>query len=141
MMFSSNQVLQVSGCLSHKNELKHALEFAVRASGWAEPMTRAKEPCKCVYQITRDGKYCVGWGGERDGWSEFQFDFDIDIIAQIIIKHLSKQEIIYEDGDGTYSAGFLMTSIPHSFAEEWNCIKKPFYGIVAFEPYTCYYSK
>lgn len=141
MMFSSNQTLQVSGCLRHKGELRHALEFAMNASGWKDAMTRAEKPCKCVFQISKDGKYCIGWGGERKGWTEFPFDFDLDIISQIIIQHLSKQKIVYEGGDGTYDAGFLMKNIANSFSEEENGIRNPFYGIVSFEPYTCYYSK
>jgi hypothetical protein len=141
-MFSSNQILQVSGCIEHKNELKHALEFALNASGWIAPMTRAEKPCKCVYQITSDGRYCIGWGGsEHKGWNEFPFDFDVDIISQIIAKHLSKQKIVRDMWDGSYHAGFLMKSIEFSFSDEDNGIKKPSYGIVSFEPYTCFYSK
>ena len=142
MMFSSNQIMQISGSLSHKNELKHALQFAIEASGWLEPMTRSKNPCKCTYQITPDGNYCIGWGGVDNGdWSEFPFDFDIDIMAQIVAKHLSKQEIVYDGGDGSYSAGFLMKSLKNLPYEERNRIKNASYGIVVFEPYTCYYSK
>lgn len=140
-MFSSNQILEYSGCISHKDELKHALEFAIKASGWYEPMTRVKDPVKCVYQITDDGKYCIGWGGEEKGWSEFPFDFDIDIMAQIVVKHLEKQTINYCGWDGSYDKGFLMKVIENSFASEKNGIKSPFYGIVSFEPYTCFYAK
>ena len=86
-MFSSNQILEFSGSLSQKNELKHALDFAIKTSGWHEAMTRAEKPCPCTYQITDDGRYCIGWG-EKDGWNRFPFDFDVDIIAQIIVKYL-----------------------------------------------------
>ena len=141
MMFASNQVLQVSGSLSHKDEIKHALQFAIEMSGWMGPMTRAEKPCKCVYQITDDGKYCIGWGGEQKGWTEFPFDFDIDIMAQIIAKHLSKQKLVYEGGDGSYSAGFLMQTLKGQPYEERVKIKSANYCIVTFEPYTCYYSK
>ena len=142
MMFSSNQILQISGNLTHKNELKHALQFAIEASGWLEPMTRANNPCKCTYQITKDGKYCIGWGGTGShGWQEFPFDFDIDITAQINAKQLSKQEIIDEGGDGSYSRGFLMQSFKNMSYEERDKVENVFYGIVSFEPYTCYYSK
>ena len=139
MMFSSNQILEFSGSLSHKDELKHALEFAIKASGWYEPMTRTEKPCKCVYQITEDGRYCIGWG-EQDGWNKFPFDFDIDIMAQIIVKHLAKQMVEYGGWDGSYSEGFLMKVIPNSFSDK-DGIKNPFYGIVSFEPYTCFYAK
>jgi hypothetical protein len=140
MMFSSNQILEFSGCLSHKNELKNALEFAIKASGWHEPMTRTNNPCKCVYQITEDGRYCIGWGEEKNGWKEFPFDFDIDIISQIIVKHLEKQEVERDVWDGGYSKGFLMRVIPNSFSD-LDGIKSQFYGIVSFEPYTCFYAK
>lgn len=145
MMFSSNQILEFSGSLSHKDELKHALEFAIKASGWYEPMTRTNNPCKCVYQITEDGKYCIGWGGEEKGWSEFPFDFDFEIISRIIAQHLEKQEAVHMehciDGlDGSYSKGFLMKVIENSFSDR-DGIKNPFYGIVSFEPYTCFYAK
>ena len=146
MMFSSNQILQFSGSLSHKDELKNALEFALNASGWLNPMTRADNPCKCVYQVTKDGRYCIGWGGQQDGWNEYPFDFDADIISQIIVQHLTKQDMVYDENcidgwDGSYCEGFLMKNIEYSFADMKNGIQKPNYGIVSFEPYTCYYSK
>jgi hypothetical protein len=141
MMFSSNQILELSGCLSHKDELKHALDFAIKASGWYEPMTRKEKPCPCSYQITKDGRYCIGWGEEKDGWKEFPFEFDVDIIAQIIAKHLAKQRVDEGEWDGSYGAGFLMKVIPDSFASEEDGIKNPFRGIVSFEPYTVFYAK
>lgn len=66
MMFSSNQILEVSGCLSHHNELEAALEFALKYSGEAKNMTQKEidRGCKLLYQITKDGKYCIGWGFE-----------------------------------------------------------------------------
>ena len=141
MMFSSNQILEFSGNLGHKNELKHAFEFAIKASGWYEPMTRKEKTCPCCFQIAEDGRYCIGWGEEKDGWKEFPFEFDIDIISQIIAKHLSKQEVKDGEWDGSYDAGFLMKAIPDSFASEKDGIKNPFRGIVSFEPYTCFYAK
>jgi hypothetical protein len=141
MMFSSNQILEFSGCLSHRDELKHAFEFAIKASGWYEPMTRKEKPCACSYQITKDGRYCIGWGEEKDGWKEFPFEFDVDIISQIIAKHLAKQRVDEGEWDGSYVAGFLMKAIPDSFASEEDGIKNPFRGIVSFEPYTVFYAK
>lgn len=140
MMFSSNQVLQFSGSLSHRNELRHALQFAIEASGWMEPMTRANNPCKCVYQIAPDGRYCIGWGGERDGWQEYPFDFDLDIISQIIVQHMSKLSVKHGGGDGSYSTGFLMKALPGS-TDDRRMVVNPHYGIVVFEPYSCYYAK
>ena len=139
-MFSSNQKLEISGCIEHKNELKNALEFAIKASGWHEPFTRKDKPAKCVYQITEDGRYCLGWHMEK-GWNEFQFDFDIEIISRIVAQHLEKQEIEYDEWDGSYHKGFLMKVIDWSFADEKNGIKNPSYGIIQIEPYTCFYAK
>lgn len=143
MMFSSNQILEFSGCLSHSGELYNALEFALKASGELDCFTRTDRPAKCVYQITEDGRYCIGWAfdGVKEGWNEFQFDFDLSIISQIITKHLEKQEVERDMWDGSYSKGFIMSAIPESMGSEYKGIKEPFYGIVEFKPYTCFYSK
>lgn len=134
-MFSSNQILQISGDLNHENELKNALEFALNLDN-----TRLES---IVYQITEDRRYCIGWYYENipDGWTKFQFDFNSEIVAKIIAQHLEK--FPKEEGfwDGSYSKGFLMKIIDESLANESNGIKNPFYGIVSFEPYTCFYSK
>ena len=140
-MFASNQILEFSGCLSHDGELKRALEFAIKASDWYEPFTRTKNHCKCTYQITEDGRYCIGRGGEKDGWNEFPFDFDLEIISRIIVQHLEKQEIEQYGLDGTCLKGYHMKAIPESFADEENGIKKPNYGIVQFKKHTCFYAK
>ena len=143
-MFSSNQILKISGCLEHSDDLYNALEFALKATG---DLTRfsheTKADVKCVYQITDDGKYCIGksYGEPEEGWEEFPFDFDLNIISQIITKHLSKQEIKDGGCDGSYEKGFIMTAIEMSFADEKDGIKDPYYGIVKFEPFTCFYHK
>lgn len=144
MMFSSNQVLEVSGCLSKSGELYNALEFALKASDNLTAFEHTtKADIKCVYQITEDGRYCIGkaYGEPKNGWNEFPFDFDLSIISQIIEKHLEKQEVQYNYGDGSYCKGFFMRAIEESLASEYNGIKEPFYGIVEFFPYTCFYSK
>ena len=142
-MFSSNQVLEFSGCLCHRGELYNALEFALKASGKLDCFTRTDRPAKCVYQITEDGRYCIGWvfDGVKEGWNEFPFDFNLNIISQIIKKHLEKQEVIRDMWGGSYDKGFIMKVIPESLSMECNGIKEPFYGIVEFSPYTCFYSK
>lgn len=142
-MFSSNQILEVSGDLGHENDLYNALEFALKTSGKISSFTRTNKPSKCVYQITEDGRYCVGWAyeGVEDGWIEFQFDFDLSIISQIISKYLSKQDVERDIWDGGYNKGFIMKAIPESMGSEYDGIKNPFYGIVEFKPYTCFYSK
>lgn len=143
MMFSSNQILEISGCLAHDGELHNALEFALKASGDFECFARADKPTKCVYQITENGTYCIGWAHEKveEGWCEFPFNFDLSIISQIIAKHLSNQHVDHSGWDGSHEKGFLMKAIETSFSDEQNGIKKPFYGIVKFEPFTCFYHK
>ena len=144
MMFSSNQVLEISGCLNHNNELYDALEFALKSSGKLKCFTRTNNPSKCVYQITKDGRYCIGWSfdGIAEGWTEYQFDFDLNIISLIIAKYLENQEISNDDlGDGSYHKGFIMRAIPEWLGSEYKGIKNPFYGIIEFSPYTCFYSK
>lgn len=144
MMFSSNQVLEISGCIQHVGELLNALEFALKASGNLISFTRTNKPSKCVYQITEDGRYCIGWSIYDEiinGWNEYPFDFDLSIISQIITKHLENQQIKIGMWDGGYAKGFIMRAIPVSIGVISNGIKNPFYGIVEFSPYTCFYSK
>ena len=142
-MFSSNQILEVTGCLSHDKELYNALRFALLFADELKCFERNDKPSKCVYQITSDGRYCLGWAFERveEGWNEFPFDFDLDIIAKIIEKHLEKQKILYGGWDGSYNKGFRMKAIEESMGDEDNGVINPFYGIVEFSPYTCFYSK
>lgn len=142
-MFSTNQILEISGCIENIDELQNALTFALRASRDMELFTRTNNPIKCVYQITEDGRYCIGkaYNNIEEGWKEFSFDFDIEIISKIIEKHLGKQRIKEMYGDGGYGKGFIMKAIPESFMNEADGIKNPHYGIVVFAPYTCYYSK
>lgn len=122
-MFSSNQVLEISGSFG---QLQAALEFALKMSGNS----------KCVYQITEDGRYRIGkvYDKVKEGWNEFQFDFDTSIVSQIIIQFLSKQDIHYEDeGDGGYNKGFIMKSISEYVDDG--------FGIAEFKPFVCFYSK
>lgn len=135
-MFSSNQRLEISG--TH-DQLEDALNFALSFSGYAHS--------KLVFQITENGKYCIGWSSSdivERGWEEFQFDPDTNIIAKIIVQFLTKQgraESPYEYLDGCTSYGFLMKIIPESFSDEYKGIKNPFFGIVSFETFTNFYSK
>lgn len=144
-MFSSNQVLEISGSLHHRNELESALEFALKYSGEEKNMTQEEidRGCKLLYQITEDGKYCIGWGFKDvpQGWLEYPFKFDIDIVSRIICQHLETQVVKRDIWCDTYDKGFIMKCIDECMAPEDNGIKSPFYGIVYFEPYTCFYSK
>ena len=135
-MFSSNQVFEISGDFS---QLQSALEFAVdydETSG-----------NQLVYQTTEDGKYCIGWkpdSGPTKGWENFQFDYDSEIVAKIIVQFLEKQkyeESPYEYFDGSTDIGFVMENIPDVFGDEYEGIKNPFYGIVSFKPFMNFYAK
>ena len=144
MMFSSNQVLQISGSIDHVDELYAALKFGLEYSGDLPLFTRKDDPVKCVWQITEDGKFCIGCDYEVyhcPNWESFSFDFDLDIIARIIIKHLEKYPIKDDIWDGSYEKGFLMSVIPTSFADEYKGIKHPSNGVLMFEPFTAFYAK
>ena len=144
-MFSSNQILEVSGSLSNEHELENALEFALKCSGNYKNMEQAEinRGCKLLYQITEEGKYCIGWGFENvpNGWHEYPFIFDVDIVSKIIRQYLEKSPLLIGNGDGSYEKGFVMKCIETSMSSEKNRIKNPFYGIVYFMPYTCFYHK
>lgn len=144
-MFASNQVLEVSGCLSLSGELEAALEFALKYSGEDKNMLQSEidRGCKLVYQITKDGRYCIGWGFESipSGWSEYPFKFDIASVSKIIQQHLENYPVKEDIWAGAYEKGFIMKCIDESLASENDGIKNPFYGIVYFKPYTCFYSK
>ena len=131
-MFSSNQKLLISGSLD-LFDIREALFFGI---------TKAARSNNYCFQISTDDKqFCIGakYGDELPkGWNDFSFDFDIDIVARVIKQHLEKQEIQYENQDGSYEKGFLMKNIESNYKEK---IKNSFYGIVSFEPYTNFYSK
>lgn len=135
-MFSSNQKLEISGTY---DQLKSALGFALELDG--------TDLDALGYQITEDGQFCIGWLSRWSNeipsdWEKFQFDFDIDIVSKIIIQFLSKQKQKNMPGfDGTTEKGFIMRAIPETFSNFENGIKNPFYGIVSFKAFTCFYSK
>lgn len=139
-MFSSNQILQISGTFS---QLQSALEFVLSHAD--------KSRNHLCFQTTRNGKFCIGWRSTFDdkpeeGWHEFQYDFDSEIVAKVIVQFLKKQErkeTIYDHFDGGTEQGFLMQNIPESFEDEdeENGIVNPFYGIVSFERFTNFYAK
>lgn len=140
MMFSSNQVFEISGSM---DQLPIALQFALDYSDHARAMTprEIERGCKLVYQIAKDGKYCIGWAFKdiQEGWQEYPFDFDVEIVARIIAQYLGKLETPnsgYEWADGGNAEGFLMKVISCD-----DNIKNSFYGIVSFEKFNCFYAK
>ena len=145
-MFSSNHILTVTGCLNHSDDLYNALKFGLKSSGELEYFIKNNQ-FKCVYQIVND-KYCIGLYNDMykipEGWNEFSFDFDLEIISKIISQHINKfpMPLIGEMGcDGSCEKGFVMYNIDHSFGSNESGIKNRFHGIVSFEPYTCFFAK
>ena len=128
--------------------MESALRFALEYSDHAKNMTKPERErgCKLLFQIAKDGKYCIGWGFENvpTGWNEYQFDFEVPIVSQIIAQHIRKQPMPdsgYEWADGGTSDGFLMKSIHDCSREECDGIESPFYCIVTFEPFCNFYAK
>ena len=141
MMFSSNQELKISGCLTHEGELEHALRFALERTDDMDALKEGR--CRLVHQILKDGRYCIGicYGNLKNGWSEYPFKFDISIVSQIIIQHLEQFPLERGFWDGGYYKGFLMEVIPECLDSRLGDIIEPFIGIVSFKSFSCFYSK
>lgn len=131
-MFSSEQIFDINGDMG---QLEIAIKFAVDMHG--VPRNNIK------YQITKDGKYCLGWGDEKDGWYKYPFDFDVHIVSEIVKQHLRKQDVEdpYAYCDGSSKLGFRMKVIDNVFSDEKDGIKNPFFGIVSIEAEYLYYAK
>ena len=136
-MFASNQIFEISGDLDHTDDLKEAIEFALKKSGWHKCFTRQEKPTACVFQVTENGDFCIGWGDAKNGWTAFQFDYDIDIISKIAEQHLRKQSVQGFNGDGSNSHGFLMKAIDYNTEG----VNDDYRGIVIITSYNCYYAK
>lgn len=139
-MFASNQVLSISGQLTEKS-LYNALAFAINVSGNMQSFI--EKNTQCVYQITDDEKYCIGWayGAIPSGWEKFEFEFSLKDITNSIMDYLIPQKLEEDIWDGLYRKGFLMEAIPESISDISDGVKSPFYGIVSFKAFTCFYSK
>lgn len=146
MMFSSNQVLEISGSM---RQLEAAIEFAMMYSGRAECFTRHEKPSKCVYQITYDGRYCIGWSlhdrdAPPDGWSEYPFDYDPKIISAVVQQWLEKapKPIDEHEGfDGSHRIGFLLRECSGNRWKDWGGIKNGLHCIITLRPFWCFYAK
>lgn len=131
-MFSSEQIFDING---EMDQLEMSIKFAMQMNGI---------PKNPSYQITKDGKYCLGWiVDEKEGWKPLPFDFDAHIVAEIVKQHLRKQDIEdpYDDWDGSSELGFRMKVIDRVFSNEKDGVRQPFYGIVSIEPEYIYYAK
>ena len=149
-MFSSNQIIEISG---EFEQLEAALSFALKMSGHDKNMTRSEieRGCKLTYQISPAGWYCIGWAFKNipNGWNEYPFDFQTDIVSKIIVQYLKKHPPVndgeYEDIDGSSGKGFIMKhneeGIYGHMCNAKNNIENPGYCIVYFQPYENYYAK
>lgn len=139
-MFSSNQKFSVS-CEEKQFPGVLALALDMRLSLVTKPTL--------TYQLTADGKFAIGWGGEEKGWQKFPFDFPsnemlVAMIKQFISTTSPLHKIHLEDedfGDGSTHPGYLVEVIPGNFAPEWNGIKNPCYGILYIRRFNCFYHK
>lgn len=140
-MFSSNQILQVSGTLDD-DALERALDFAVQLFN-REKQDKSWQS-NIVFQ-TVENKYYIGWMYKDvpKGWERLPFSYDAKILALIIRQYIErrpKAESEYSYYDGSEEKGFLMQCITDKdFNDE--VLSEPFYGIVSFEPFTCFYAK
>jgi len=144
-MFSSNQVLEISG---EMDQMEAAISFALEYSGDTRCFTRLEQPSRCVFQTTADGRYCIGWALHSketpEGWSEFPFDYDAAIIAQIVRQWLEKTPPPHNENacwDGTSKLGFLLQESGGCRWKEREGIKTGNRCIVTIRPYWCYYAK
>lgn len=140
-MLSSNQILSISGSIHDPKEIENALNIALNMS---DPHKKQRKEDKIIFQIVGD-KFCIGdyYDKVPEGWQKFQFQYDSDIVSRIIRQFFEKKEIAYCEYagcDGSFEKGFLMKCFSY---EEFNNddIKSPDYGIVYFEPFTCFYAK
>lgn len=145
-MFHSNQRFEFSGDLTEKESLKDAIQFAFKVT---ENLNLFEDKeyqrgCRLLYQITEDGKYCLGWDFNKasEGWSEFPRFSDIDTVSKTVENYLKTFKADdFDSDDGISNKGFLMKIVKESEDDEDVGIKNCDDCIVYFEPYTCYYSK
>lgn len=147
-MFHSNQVLDLTVEL---NDLADAVKFVMALHG-TDKFTRRESPVKLAFAEPAPGMYAIGTGSfpgfpdrripghpANRGWTDYPFDYDPDIVAQIIKQWVKKQpEPPHTDTDGGESLGVRIRSLHTaacsgmSLAAEW----EPFWCIAVFEP--CY---
>lgn len=146
-MFHSNQELKISGDFGHRNDFLESLKFVLAKSGYMEYFTRSNKPCQCAFQVSanKDAYYIGALAYDtksEEGWTPFQFDFDIEIIAKIAEQQVCKMDFpVGYSGDGSSHKGFLIEE-----AERWAYdkdvgLKKAHHAVIKITPFTCYYSK
>lgn len=109
-------------------------------------MDKVLHPRKCLtYQIAGD-RFAVGYCYDepKPGWNKFMFgdNTGVDLILAAIKQFThDNPSHEYEGGDGSHHPGYLVEVVKRSFADEWQGIKNPLYGIFTVRAYNCYYSK
>lgn len=136
-MFASNQEFKISG---EFEDLSMALKFALELSNVEGICLREKRPCKVCFQIFKNNEFCIGKYLDKkyDGWNDFSFDYDVELLALSIIQFLKKQEVETFDGDGTDSKGFLLENISYKDSDN---IKNHWVGDIKFSVFNNYYAK
>lgn len=134
-MFASNQVLQASGTFG---QLADALGFALKLKG-------IKEKENLAFQVTEDGRFCIGriYGAPVKGWTAFFPGWGVESVAGEIADYLAGQpHEAYDQEDGGYiKTGFLMFAIPEYVNRECEMgIANPSFGIVEFRQFPLFYS-
>lgn len=125
-MYSSNQRLDIT---CDFKQFPATLDFVVRLSGDHECLTRQNQRVKLAFRTTDNGLYFLALGSMpanptrpgsgikcKEGWTDFPFDYDPEIVARIIQQWAEAQpEVECEDTDGSIERGiriFHPNSLP-----------------------------
>ena len=154
MIFSSNQKFEISGTLK---DIKPVLEFVLAVANRWDTTSLAYDfktgVRRFIYQITPKGDYCIGWYFPNmtslpQGWREYDFAFDEEIICKIIAQTMENNIYTaakdqFSGADGSSKIGFILTLIDHLADEEETGISNASggMGIAKFSPYWCFYHK
>lgn len=142
-MFSSNQILEISGGLNNEKELANAIDFAIRLDGGMQPFQAL------LMQETLTGALCIGKSytnvdGEANefpaGWAALPFHYDLTILALILKQKLDLQKVYEGSHDGSYSKGFLLKAVNDDDFTNSD-IQNPEYAIFCVWPYTNFFAK
>lgn len=138
-VFSSNQKFCVS---CQKEQLRRVIELAL----WMHDDREGGR--NLAYQITKDGRFVIGWYHKEPeaGWNRFMFERPgIDLIVEAVKQFTEghKSGWSEEDGmwDGFYKDGYLVEETPNMLSDEYNGVKRPFYAIISVRYFSCLYSK
>ena len=133
-MFSSNQILRITNIAS-KEEIAKALTLAIQYDGITQERIVRN---KWAYQIIGNSYFIGEFYDEiYRGWTEFEFDFDIDIISAIIAKKLSElgssfkmkvEEDIY-DSSADYNDLYRKNNLSYAFAVFTACDEEKDFSI------------